>query len=65
MASESALPAGLSQPTQRALAGAGYTTLEQLAKVTVAELSRLHGIGPKSIRQLSEALADAGLSFAD
>jgi hypothetical protein len=39
--------------------------LEQLATVTVADLSRLHGIGPKSIRQLSAALAAAGLSFAD
>jgi pimeloyl-ACP methyl ester carboxylesterase len=58
------LPAGLAQPAQRALAAAGYTSLEQLAQVTEADLGRMHGMGAKAIRLLREALAAAGLSFA-
>ena len=63
--SQSDLPAGLSAPAQRALAGAGYTRLEQLAAVTEAEILKLHGMGPKSLPLLREALAAKGLSFAD
>ena len=57
------LPAGLSKPAQRALAAAGYTTLDQLAQVSERDLSRLHGVGPKSVRQLRDALAAEGLGF--
>jgi Alpha/beta hydrolase family len=60
----SSLPAGLAKPAQRALAAAGYTTLDQLTQVREQDLSRLHGMGPKAVRQLREALAAAGLSFA-
>jgi predicted RecB family nuclease len=59
------LPTGLSKPAQRALAAAGYTTLEELAGASERHLSSLHGMGPKTIRQLRAALADSGLSFAD
>jgi Alpha/beta hydrolase family len=58
------LPAGLAKPAQRALAAAGYTTLDQLTQVREEDLGRLHGMGPKAVRQLREALAAAGLSFA-
>ena len=58
-------PAGVSRPALRALAGAGYTTLEQLAGVPEGELLRLHGMGPKAIRIMREALLARGLSFAD
>jgi hypothetical protein len=58
------LPAGLSQPAVRALHGAGYTRLEQLAGVSEAEVRQLHGIGPNALRQLRLALAARGLSFA-
>jgi hypothetical protein len=58
-------PAGLSQPALRALLGAGYTSLAQLAAVSEADLLRLHGMGPKGTRLLREALAAAGLSFAE
>ncbi|MEO8610370.1 MAG: DNA-directed RNA polymerase subunit alpha C-terminal domain-containing protein [Chloroflexota bacterium] len=54
----------LSQPAQRALAGAGYIRLEQLSKVTEADLLKLHGFGPKSIKDLRAALEAKGLSFA-
>lgn len=59
------LPQGLSQPAQRALAGAGIQSLEQLAKFSQAEIKQLHGIGPKALAQLQHALAANGLSFAD
>ncbi len=58
------LPSGLSQPAVRALTGAGYTRLEQLAGVQEAELLKLHGMGPKGIRTLRAALEARGLSFA-
>ncbi|MFN2196345.1 MAG: hypothetical protein ACK2UW_09510 [Anaerolineales bacterium] len=44
------LPEGLAAPAQRALDGAGYTHLEQLARVTEAEILVLHGMGPKASR---------------
>jgi hypothetical protein len=58
------LPPGLSKPAQRALAAARYTNLEHLTQVSEADLGRLHGIGPKAIKQLRQALAENGLSFA-
>jgi predicted flap endonuclease-1-like 5' DNA nuclease len=52
-----------SAPAARALAGAGYTRLAQLTKVTEKELLQLHGMGPKAVRILREALAAQGLAF--
>jgi DNA repair protein RadC len=63
--SESDLPAKLSQPAQRALAGAGIKNLRQLTKFSEAEIKQLHGIGPNAISQLQAALAANGLSFAE
>jgi hypothetical protein len=63
--SDDAFPAGLSNPALRAFRDAGYTRLEQFARVTEADLLRLHGVGPKAIRILRSALAARGLSFAD
>jgi hypothetical protein len=54
----------------RALARAGYSRLDQLDQldqvdqVSEAGLRRLHGVGPKALAVLSEALAANGLSFA-
>ena len=50
-------------PATRALEAAGYTNLKQLTKVTEAELGQLHGMGPKALGMLSEALKAEGLSF--
>ncbi len=55
----------LAAPARRALAAAGYSRLEQIARVREADLKQLHGIGPNAIEQLRHALADKGLSFAD
>ena len=62
---ESDFPTGLSAPARRALAGAGYSRLEQLARVSEADIKRLHGIGPNALKQLRNALEAKGLSFAD
>lgn len=51
------LPAGLSAPALRALAAAGYTTLDRLATVSDAELAKLHGFGPKALEIIRQALA--------
>lgn len=54
----------IGQPATRALAQAGYVRLEQLTQVTAGELLKLHGVGPKAVRILTEALREKGLSFA-
>ena len=61
---ESDLPIALAKPAQRALAAAGYWRLEQLTKISEAQLQQLHGIGPKALDQLRRALSAKGLSFA-
>lgn len=53
----------IGSPATRALEAAGYTNLKQLTKVTEAELAQLHGMGPKALVILREALKVEGLSF--
>jgi uncharacterized protein YdhG (YjbR/CyaY superfamily) len=50
-------------PATRAFEAAGYTNLNQLIRVTEAELAQLHGMGPKALGILREALQAEGLSF--
>jgi len=52
------LPAAL-----RALSAAGYTSLDQLAKVTEVDLLELHGMGSKVIDLIRRALNASGRSF--
>jgi hypothetical protein len=54
----------LAAPARRALAGAGYTHLEQLTQISEDEIRKLHGIGPNALDQLRRALEARGLSFA-
>lgn len=56
-----ALPTNLSRPAQRALASAGYTTLEEVAELPASELLSLHGFGPKGIAILRQACAEHGI----
>lgn len=51
------LPAAIGRPATRALAGAGITTLSDVARLTDADLLALHGVGPRAVRILREALA--------
>ncbi|MGW5359961.1 hypothetical protein [Actinopolymorpha pittospori] len=57
-------PAALSQPARRALIAAGFSRIDHLAGVSEQDLLRLHGVGPKVIRQLRQALAEIGMTFA-
>ena len=57
---ESGFPAGLAAPARRALVAAGYTRLDQLQGVSEAELMQLHGMGPKAMDQIRQALRGAG-----
>lgn len=58
------LSQNIGNPARNALALAGITHLGQLTKVSEQELLKLHGVGPKAIRLLREALVMHGLSFA-
>jgi hypothetical protein len=57
-------PPGMSQPALQALGAAGFTRLDQFTTVTEADLLKLHGLGPKTIRQLRAALHARGLDFS-
>ena len=53
-----------SEPASAAFALAGIQTLQDLTRWTERDLLALHGVGPKAIRILREALAERGLGFA-
>ncbi len=56
------LPA-IGRPAATALGLAGITSLDDVARHTPEELLALHGVGPKAVRILSEALAAGGRGF--
>jgi hypothetical protein len=64
MSEETVLPK-IGAPATRALNSAGYHTLEDVHGVSRTSLLALHGVGPRAIRILEEALAEAGYSLAD
>lgn len=55
----------LGNPARNALEAQGITTHTELAKYSERGILKLHGIGPRSIPTLRQALMDAGLSFND
>jgi DNA polymerase/3'-5' exonuclease PolX len=57
------LPRNIGAPATRALTAAGYTKLSQLVGVPADELAKLHGVGPKALRLLQEALQAQGKSL--
>lgn len=59
----SAFPTGLSGPALRALAHADIRSMAQLAQWTEADVAALHGMGPKGVRVLQQALATNGRHF--
>jgi len=54
----------LPKPQLRALAGVNIQNLEQLRNWKEKDIAALHGMGPKGIRILREALAAHGWTFA-
>jgi hypothetical protein len=57
------LPRGIGRPATQALMSAGVTTLAEVAEFTEAELRAMHGVGPKAVSVLREALVANGSSF--
>lgn len=57
------LPPNLSKPALRALHTAGITSLQQAATWSESDLLQLHGVGPRAIRLLDEALRKRGNSL--
>ena len=51
-------PKGVAKPAIRALNAAGYTELKQLELVDIATLKDLHGMGPKALSAIEEALKE-------
>lgn len=52
-----------SNPASRALAAESITTLEELSEWRRAEVAQLHGMGPKALLMLDEALTEADLGW--
>jgi hypothetical protein len=61
---DNALPRSIGRPATSALHLEGIYRLDQAAGRSERELLALHGVGPKAIRLLREALAAHGLSFS-
>lgn len=59
------LPRAIGRPATNGLGAAGITSLEQVAEHTAARIAALHGVGPKAVRLLEEALAERGLRFQE
>ncbi|RCK69443.1 hypothetical protein DT076_11215 [Desertihabitans brevis] len=55
----------IGRPATSALLSADLTTLEQVARWSERDLLALHGVGPRAVRLLQEALAERGLALAD
>lgn len=64
MYAETEFPPGIGKVARRELALNGYTTYEQLSRVSAKQLLSIHGVGRKAIRILEEELAERGLGFA-
>ncbi len=62
MTQESELPK-ISKPAERGLRNAGFNRMEQFTEVTENDILKIHGVGPKAVRILKEALGEKGLSF--
>jgi hypothetical protein len=57
------LPDAIGKTAARELSAHGITTLEQVAAHSKKELLAIHGVGPKAIAILGEALATKGLGY--
>jgi hypothetical protein len=58
-----AFPPGVSGPALRALAGAGVRSVADPGQWSEPELAALHGMGPKALTVLRDALVASGGAF--
>jgi hypothetical protein len=56
---------GIGAPASRALVNAGMTGLDELGPWTERDVLALHGMGPKAMGILKQAMADGGYSFSE
>jgi hypothetical protein len=56
-------PRGIGRPATGALLAAGYSDLTHLDGMAEKDLLRMHGVGPKAVAVLREAMAERGLSL--
>lgn len=59
------LPDSIGKTAARELSHHGIRSLAQVAEHEPKELLAIHGVGPKAVRILSEALAEQGLSWPE
>lgn len=57
------LPDEIGKTAARELSAHGIKTLKAVAKHSEKELLAIHGVGPKAVRILGQALAARGLAF--
>lgn len=53
----------IGKPAANALSNIGITELEQLSRIDEKNLLKIHGIGPKAVSILKQALSDSNLKF--
>lgn len=58
------LPDAIGKTAARQLSENGITSLKTVATFTKKELLAIHGVGPKAVRILEDALSVEGLSLA-
>lgn len=56
-------PQGLSQPALRAIQSHDIKNLQDLSQRTKKEVANFHGMGPKGVKLLEDALHEKGLAF--
>jgi predicted flap endonuclease-1-like 5' DNA nuclease len=59
------LPDEIGKTAARELSINGITSLEQVAEHSTKELLAMHGVGPKAVRTLGEALSEQGLGYKE
>lgn len=57
------LPDSMGKTAPRELKYAGIDSLKKASGYTEKELLSIHGVGPKAIRIMKEAMAEKGLGF--
>jgi hypothetical protein len=60
-----AFPPGVSGPALRALSASGIRSVADLSGWSEKQLAALHGMGPKALAVLKDALATTGRRFRD
>lgn len=58
------LPDEIGKTAARELSAHGITSLDEVSRHSKAELLAIHGVGPKAVAILGDALAARGLDYA-